>query len=132
MMLLVPSSYTPAPAFDGRIAEVTASPAVRRGNSTLVVEKRIVTELSTCGYLTGDPSLPRTANSGFNCRIDTSHGLWGFCPTSVISAVDCGLGGACVDSYACSKGCGYTNNPSMTTWTWYVSSDHLVEMTSAY
>ncbi len=103
----------------GRKAKDIAVP--KPDNSTLVIEKRIVTELSTCGYLTGDPSHPRTADSGFNCRFDASHGLWGFCPTTVISAVDCGLGGACIDSYACSKGCGYTNNPSMTTWTWYIS-----------
>ncbi|KAH8913059.1 hypothetical protein BR93DRAFT_974466 [Coniochaeta sp. PMI_546] len=116
-ILLTSTTSTHAHGLFGRTAKVTASPVLKHANSTLVVEKRIVTEMSTCGYLNGDPSLPRTANTGFNCRVDTSHGLWGFCPTTVISAVDCGLGGACIDSYACSKGCGYTNNPSMTTWT---------------
>jgi hypothetical protein len=98
----------------------THANVARRDNSTLVIEKRIVTEMSTCGYYNGDPSQARTADKGFNCRVDTSHGIWGFCPTTVISAVDCGLGAACIDSYACSNGCGSTDNPTLTTWTWYV------------
>jgi hypothetical protein len=87
-------------------------------NQTFLVEKRIVTELSTCGYLNGDPKLIRTANSGYNCRVDTVHALWGFCPTTVIAATDCGLAAACVDSYACSNGCGKTTDLEATTWTW--------------
>ncbi|KAB5576279.1 hypothetical protein GE09DRAFT_1095234 [Coniochaeta sp. 2T2.1] len=115
-LLLLPSSFTTATRFVGRVPSFTPIPLPRRDNSTLFVEKRIVTELSTCGFLNGDPTNPRTANPGFNCRIDTSHGIWGFCPTTVISAIDCGLGGACIDLHSCSDGCGITNNPSITTW----------------
>ncbi|KAH8899760.1 hypothetical protein GQ53DRAFT_201178 [Thozetella sp. PMI_491] len=84
-----------------------------------VLENRATTALSTCGYLNGDPTKPRTAESGFVCRIDTAHGIYGFCPTTVIVATDCGLGGACLDQHACSKGCGITSSPGITTWTWY-------------
>jgi hypothetical protein len=74
---------------------------------------------STCGYNNGDPSQPRTAGTGDSCRTDTLNSLWGFCPTTVIEATDCGLGGNCVDSHACTSGCGIFGNPSITTWTWY-------------
>jgi hypothetical protein len=76
--------------------------------------------VSTCGFLNGDASQPRTADAGFNCRVDTQNALWGFCPTTVIAATDCGLAGNCVDSSACKKGCGIVGNPSITTFTWYV------------
>ena len=46
------------------------------------------------------------------------NGLWGFCPTTVISASDCGLAGNCVDSHACTAGCGIKNVASITTFTW--------------
>src|SRR4051794_25495784 len=49
--------------------------------------------VSTCGYLNGDIKKSRTAEPGFGCRVDTSNGLWGFCPTTVIAARDCGLAG---------------------------------------
>jgi hypothetical protein len=87
-------------------------------HETFIVGKRIATELTTCGYLDGDPKVVRTANSGYNCRVDTLHALWGFCPTSVIAATDCGLAAACIDSYACSDGCGKTTDLKATTWTW--------------
>lgn len=118
-VLLVSTSVTHASNIAGRVAKVTADLVLRRANATLMIEKRVVTEISTCGYLTGDPSKPRTANSGFDCREDTANSLWGFCPTTVISATDCGLAAACIDSFACSTGCGYTDNPSLTTFTWY-------------
>lgn len=75
-------------------------------------------DVSTCGYLNGDPSKPRTANAGYNCRVDTQNGLWGFCPTSVIAASDCGLAGSCVDDFKCSKGCGFVDKTQLTTITW--------------
>ncbi|EJP70279.1 uncharacterized protein BBA_01148 [Beauveria bassiana ARSEF 2860] len=62
--------------------------------------------LTTCGYLDGNPTDFRTANSGYNCRFDTANSLWGFCPTTVGRAVDCGLAGACIDQHYCTKGCG--------------------------
>ncbi|KAF4968294.1 hypothetical protein FSARC_4239 [Fusarium sarcochroum] len=80
-------------------------------------QRAISTELSTCGYLDGDPDKKRTADSGYNCRVDTKNGLWGFCPTSVLTASDCGLAGSCIDSYDCSDGCGMTDNEDLTTFT---------------
>ncbi|KAF2801753.1 uncharacterized protein BDZ99DRAFT_577436 [Mytilinidion resinicola] len=68
---------------------------------------------NTCGFLTGDPTKPRTADG----RVDVENSLWGFCPSTVISASDCGLAGNCVDSHACSKGCGAVGNTKITTFT---------------
>jgi hypothetical protein len=106
----IASIQTPAPHFD------------RRNNSTnlnAILKLRATTpETSTCGYYNGDPTKPRTANEGYDCRIDSTHGLWGFCPTTVIAAVDCGLAAACVDEAACSNGCGVRGQPTMTTFTW--------------
>lgn len=76
----------------------------------------------TCGFLSGDSGKPRTADAGYGCRVDTLNGLWGFCPTSVIVASDCGLAGACVDQGTCKGGCGKTGVSSLTTFTWYVLS----------
>ncbi|PTB53200.1 hypothetical protein M431DRAFT_118835 [Trichoderma harzianum CBS 226.95] len=82
-------------------------------------DKRAVvqTEMSTCGYENGDPKKIRTANPGFDCRVDTMNGLWGFCPVTVIAATDCGLAGSCVDHGSCSSGCGKTANTKLTTFT---------------
>ncbi|KAH8660437.1 hypothetical protein BX600DRAFT_523389 [Xylariales sp. PMI_506] len=65
-----------------------------------------ITSSVTCGYENGDPSEPRTANAGYDCRVDVTLGLWGFCPTTVILASDCGLAGVCQDNYSCTDGCG--------------------------
>lgn len=81
--------------------------------------RQITSSNPTCGYLDGDPDQPRTADSGFTCRVDTENALWGSCPVSVISASDCGLAAACVDSYACIRGCGTPKTTSLTTFTWY-------------
>jgi hypothetical protein len=72
---------------------------------------------STCGFETGNPDKPRTAEPGFDCRTDTINGLWGFCPTTVISATDCGLAGNCVDSFTRTSGCGIFGNTKITTFT---------------
>ncbi|PTB62600.1 hypothetical protein BBK36DRAFT_1172362 [Trichoderma citrinoviride] len=77
----------------------------------------VQTEMSTCGYQNGDPNKFRTANPGFDCRVDTANGLWGFCPVTVVAATDCGLAGSCVDQGSCSDGCGKTDNPRLTTFT---------------
>ncbi|KAK0653581.1 hypothetical protein QBC41DRAFT_387469 [Cercophora samala] len=87
--------------------------------TTLVQHKRQGTVLITKYFTlfsTGDASRVRTANNGSDCRVDLIHDLWGFCPTSVISATDCGLAGSCVDKHACSRGCGFTN-AALTTFT---------------
>ncbi|KAB5559625.1 hypothetical protein GE09DRAFT_1202836 [Coniochaeta sp. 2T2.1] len=72
----------------------------------------------TCGYRDGDPAQGWPAPAGYDCRVDTAHGIWGFCPTTVIAATDCGLGGYCFDANTCISGCGsLRNNPVITTWT---------------
>lgn len=92
----------------------------RRTNATSILDRRqgtvLVTRFSTI-FPTGDGSKPRTANAGFDCRVDLLHDLWGFCPSTVIAPTDCGLAGSCVDSFSCSKGCGFTDTP-FTTFTW--------------
>ena len=45
--------------------------------------------------------LLRVAKPGFDCRVDAQRGLWGFCPTRVIYASDCGLAGYCFDNFSC-------------------------------
>jgi hypothetical protein len=72
-------------------------------------KRQIVTEMLTCGFYNGDPALSRTADPDFNCRVDAANKLWGFCPTTVIAASDCGFARRCVDSHACKTGCGRTN-----------------------
>jgi len=76
---------------------------------------------ATCGYQDGDPQNPRTAQSGYGCRVDTANGLWGFCPKTVIAASDCGLAGVCVDSHSCTEGCGrLSGHAHITTFSWSV------------
>jgi len=75
--------------------------------------------VSTCGYLNGDVKKSRTAEPEFGCRVDTSNGIWGFCPTTVIAARDCGLAGYCIDKHSCQNGCGrFTSRKDITTVTW--------------
>ncbi|KAK7950959.1 uncharacterized protein PG986_006687 [Apiospora aurea] len=85
------------------------------------LERRAVTTSAptkkTCGYYNGDPRRQRTAEAGFDCRVDVSRALWGFCTTTVISAGDCNFAGACFDRDSCLDGCGklgFTNIPTMT------------------
>ena len=77
--------------------------------------------VSTCGYLNGDASKPRTADSGFDCRVDTKNAIWGFCPTTILAVSNCGLVGGCVDAHACDSGCGISGDPTVTTFTWFVN-----------
>lgn len=106
----------------GAIPKSTTAPTLRNnatGTPELELRKRqITTQLSTCGFYNGDPTRSRTADAGFNCRFDTLNGLWGFCPATVILATDCGLAGNCIDSFSCSRGCGKTGIPGLTTFTW--------------
>lgn len=74
---------------------------------------------STCGYETGDPTKPRSAEIGYACRVDTKNALWGFCPQTVIQASDCGLAGACVDIHDCHSVCGISDDSAITTFSWY-------------
>ena len=84
------------------------------------LHKRQTTAIvSTCGYLNGDVKKSRTGEPGFGCRVDTSNGLWGFCPTTVIAARDCGLAGYCIDKHSCQNGCGRSiSRKDITTVTW--------------
>lgn len=79
------------------------------------------THYSTCGYLNGNASLPRTANSGYDCRVDTKNAIWGFCSTAILAVSDCGFVGGCVDTHACDSGCGISGDPGVTTSTWFVN-----------
>ena len=79
------------------------------------------TYVSTCGYLNGNASLSRTANSVFECRVDTKNAIWGFCPTIVLAISDCGLVGGCVDAHACNSECGISGDPTVTTLMWFVN-----------
>ncbi|KAK1763652.1 hypothetical protein QBC33DRAFT_580840 [Phialemonium atrogriseum] len=84
---------------------ITAAPARPTGQSpSRLLEERITSEPVTCGYRSGDPAHAWLAPSGYNCRVDTLNGLWGFCPTTVIAATDCGLGGYCFDTNTCTSG----------------------------
>ncbi|KAF3074270.1 hypothetical protein CFAM422_003479 [Trichoderma lentiforme] len=96
----------------------TLAPQLIQRNATGFDRRAVMqTEMSTCGYENGDPKKIRTANPGFDCRVDTMNGLWGFCPVTVIAATDCGLAGSCVDHASCSSGCGKTANTRLTTFT---------------
>ncbi|KAL6831920.1 hypothetical protein V8C40DRAFT_237447 [Trichoderma camerunense] len=96
----------------------TLTAQLRQHNVTQFDKRAVVqTEMSTCGYQDGDPKKVRTANPGFDCRVDTMNGLWGFCPVTVIAATDCGLAGSCVDHASCSSGCGKTADTELTTFT---------------
>ncbi|KAF4467228.1 hypothetical protein FALBO_5913 [Fusarium albosuccineum] len=99
------------------VVPVTRIPSPSNRPRPQLQQRAISTELSTCGYLDGDPEKIRTADSGFNCRVDTRNGLWGFCPTTVLVATDCGLAGSCVDEHDCSDGCGMTDSTDLTTFT---------------
>ncbi|PNP75295.1 hypothetical protein FNYG_11438 [Fusarium nygamai] len=116
--LLTVSQISPSSslALHAVFPSVTKAPFLPQPSSILE-PRAISTELSTCGYLDGDPKKKRTADSGFNCRVDTRNGLWGFCPTTVLTASDCGLAGSCVDRHDCSDGCGMAGSKGLTTFT---------------
>jgi hypothetical protein len=81
--------------------------------------------VKTCGYGYGDSNDPRIADPSYGYRVDSSNGLWGFGPTTVISAKDCGLVGMCVDSHSCTPACGRLfNRPDITTFQWLVTLLH--------
>ncbi|KAI0017986.1 hypothetical protein F4780DRAFT_562859 [Xylariomycetidae sp. FL0641] len=95
----------------------TGHPSNSAGGLPGVRFRDITTAFSTCGYRDGDPSRGRSAAPGYDCRVDTTWGIWGFCPNTVAEASDCGMAGACIDSAACSDGCGQTGNTELTTYT---------------
>lgn len=96
---------------------VTGRPKPHHNNTGVLQKRAARAPVSTCGYHDGVVSKPLTANSGFDCRVDAPNGLWGFCPTTVIAASDCGLAGSCID-LRCSEGCVITDKKVLTTLTW--------------
>jgi hypothetical protein len=74
----------------------------------------ISTRLKTI-YLSGDERKRRTAELGFDYRVE--GGLWALCPTTVAAVSDC-LVGACYDKFICSTGCGYPDRTSLGTINW--------------
>lgn len=76
--------------------------------------------MSICGYENGDRNKMRTVNPGSKCQLDTWNTLWGFCPTTITIATQCGFAGACIDQGSCSSGCRKTGMPLLTTIIWYV------------
>ena len=122
-----PISATPHGNFDKRNTTSAAHPIVtlpplhNLTQGSIGLRKRQDDDSETCGFHDGDPDRPRTAEDGFDCRIDTERGLWGFCPTTVIAASDCGLAGNCVDEHECSRGCGIRGTSGVTTFTWFVN-----------
>ena len=74
----------------------------------------VVTKFSTI-FNHGDASSPRSAASGFDIRVDTANGAWGFCATS--NPDQCDMVGTCFDDSGCSSGCG-AGNPSLKSLTW--------------
>jgi hypothetical protein len=62
--------------------------------------------------------IARTAEAGFDCRVDTQSGLWGFFETSNTAASDC-LAGYCIDDHDCAEGCGpLEDRPDIKSTTW--------------
>jgi len=97
---------------------VTATAAYARLNHADLARRQTASHVTTCGYNNGDANNPRTAGPGDDCTIDTPLGLWGFCPNTVVAAVDCGLAGFCIDSASCSTGCGpFPSSTGITTFT---------------
>ncbi|KAI1483229.1 hypothetical protein F4774DRAFT_427611 [Daldinia eschscholtzii] len=111
-------TYQNVSVIELRIVETTVSQSNRRNSPTIrerLKQRDLTTQMSTCGYQDGDPSKSRTAEPDYDCRIDTANRLWGFCPTTVAFARDCGLAGACVDGAGCSGTCGFEDIMSIST-----------------
>lgn len=99
---------------------ITPAPNLRQARAA-IEDYEFMNGVSTCGYYNGDPSKSWKAPPGYDCRVDMANGLWGFCPTTVMFATDCGMGGYCFDQSSCISGCGVLRGESsITTWTWHV------------
>ncbi|KAF2730041.1 hypothetical protein EJ04DRAFT_587225 [Polyplosphaeria fusca] len=119
LVLLVLLLFAPFPAWSTpalhrhRVAQpeipttTTTTPDPNRQDQR---KRQVSSVTSVCGYLDGDPQRSRTADPGYECRIDTASGLWGFCSTTVVSAKDCNLVGYCIDTHSCTSGCGRLSN----------------------
>ncbi|KDN63546.1 hypothetical protein CSUB01_08913 [Colletotrichum sublineola] len=76
------------------------------------LRRQLKMDLTTCGYSSGNPTLPITALKGFQCRVDAEKGLWGLCNSAVQEVSDCNFPGYCFDTHTCEKGCGKTDQGS--------------------
>ncbi|KAH6631715.1 hypothetical protein F5144DRAFT_229611 [Chaetomium tenue] len=107
----------------GIVEEVTASVLLGRqrppsdGGTTLALDKRqgstVFTTFSVI-FREGDASRRRTAESGFDIRVDVVNSAWGFCGSN--NPKQCDMAGVCFDNFSCSTGCG-SGNPALKTWT---------------
>ena len=106
------------------VEEVTASALLGRqrpssdGAATLALDKREeTTDFITFATIFdhGNPSWRRTAESGYDIRVDMANSAWGFCGSD--NPGQCDMAGVCVDSFSCSRGCGF-GNTLLKTWTW--------------
>jgi hypothetical protein len=88
------------------------------GATTPALETRQGTALFTTIatiYAGGDVSQARTANKGFDIRVDLANTAFGFCDSNNLN--QCDMAGTCVDDFSCSGGCGF-GNTALVTWTW--------------
>lgn len=106
------------------VGEVTAPALLGRhgppsnGATTLVLDRcEGTTEFITFSTIFdhGDASRWRTAESGYDIRVDVANSAWGFCGSD--DPGQCDMAGVCVDSFSCSRGCGF-GNTVLKTWTW--------------
>ncbi|KAL2147655.1 hypothetical protein VTI28DRAFT_8109 [Corynascus sepedonium] len=68
-------------------------------------------------WRTGNSHMVRSAEPGWDVRIDLEQNLWGFCDRTFVGTTQCGLAGRCTDSFSCSTGCGRTTEGDFPTWT---------------
>lgn len=124
-----------SPRHSSPFPPVTSTSPYEETSSLRELKKRQTTLSSpaaaatTCGYLSGDANLPVTGGPGSSCAIDTTHDLWGICPsTALIGSPDCNLPAFCVDVLSCVGTCPWNSIGSTTTQadstggilTWYV------------
>lgn len=71
----------------GRVESAVVAPTPASGTVPAQVQKRepLITRFATV-FSSGDATKERTANGGFECRVDLDRSLWGFCPTTVLFA----------------------------------------------
>jgi hypothetical protein len=84
-----------------------------------IAARQTTTFGSTCGYLDDNALEAWTADPGYNCRQDTSAGVWGFCPNTIQDVSECSIAGFCIDNSNCASGCGVAGQRTLE---WYANS----------
>ena len=121
----VPTATAPASFVVSSPVPTSTSPA-RFDVSSLQVS--IQTQSSACGFHNGKFEYPNYPIPGYECRVDTSNGVFGSCAVTATTMADCGIAVRCFDGSPCSTGCGQTSNvASPRTIYWYVSLSYLCE-----